>query len=58
MQKRLVADLDAHRFCRGYGNPLVMMGVALDRYLSGRYSILANESMYSQLDNLVCFFIL
>ena len=44
MQKRLVANLDARRFCRGYTNPLAMMGVALDRYLPGRNAMLVNES--------------
>lgn len=42
--KPCVADLDARWFCRGYGNPLAMMGVALDRYLPGRNAMLANES--------------
>ena len=44
-----VIDLDAHRFCRGYTNPLAMMGVALDRYLPGRNAILVNESMYDSI---------
>ena len=51
--KPCVADLDARRFCRGYTNPLAMMGVALDRYLPGRNAMLATSPMYSQLDNLV-----
>ena len=38
-----MADLDAHRFCRGYNTPLAMMGVALDRYLPGRNAMLVNE---------------
>ena len=42
--KPCVADLDAHGFCRGYNNPLAMMGVALDRYLPGRNAMLANEA--------------
>ena len=33
--KPCVADLDAHRFCRGYNNPLAMMGVARDRCIPG-----------------------
>ena len=44
--KPCVADLDARGFCRGYSNPLAMMGVALDRYLPGCNAMLANESMY------------
>jgi len=43
--KPCVADLDAREFCRGYTPPLVMMGVALDRYLPGRNAMLVNESM-------------
>ena len=43
MQPTVVANLDAHGFCRGYNNPLAMMGVALDRYLPGRNAMLANE---------------
>ena len=39
-----VADLDAGRFCRGYTNPLAMMGVALDRYLPRCNAMLANET--------------
>jgi hypothetical protein len=39
-----VADLDARRFCRGYSNPLAMMGVALDRYLPERNAMLVNEA--------------
>ena len=42
--KPCVADLDAGRFCRGYGKPLAMMGVALYRYLPGCNSMLANEA--------------
>ena len=42
--KACVADLDARWFCRGYSNPLAMMGVALDRYLPGRNAILATKS--------------
>ena len=42
--KPCVADLDAHGFCRGYTPPLAMMGVALDRYLPGRNTMLANEA--------------
>jgi len=38
-----MADLDAHRFCRGYSTPLAMMGVALDRYLPVRNAMLVNE---------------
>ena len=41
--KPLVANLDAHRFCRGYNNPLTMIDVALDRYLPGCNAMLANE---------------
>ena len=41
--KPCVSDLDAHRFCRGYTNPLAMMGVALDRCLPGYNAMLANE---------------
>ena len=43
--KPCVADLDAHRFCKGYNNPLAMMGVALDRYLPGRNAMLATKPM-------------
>ena len=39
------SDLDAHGFCKGYNNPLVMMGVALDRCLPGRNAMLENETM-------------
>ena len=42
--KPCVADLDARRFCRGYNNPLAMMGVALDRYLPGCNAMLVNEA--------------
>ena len=35
------ADLDAHGFCGGYSNPRACMGVALDRYLPGRNTMLA-----------------
>ena len=42
--KPCVADLDARGFCRGYTDPLAMMGVALDRYLPGRNAMLANET--------------
>ena len=42
--KPCVADLDAHRFCRWYTNPLAMMGAALDRYLPGRNTMLVNEA--------------
>ena len=42
--KPCVANLDAGRFCRGYTNPLAMMGVALDRYLPGRNAMLATKS--------------
>ena len=41
--KPCVADLDAHRFCRGYTSPLVMMGVAPRRYLPGLGAMLVNE---------------
>ena len=41
--KPCVADLDAREFCRGYTNPLAMMGVALDRYLPGHNAMLVNE---------------
>ena len=44
--KPCVADLDAHRFCKGYNKPLAMMGVALDRYLPGRNTMLATSPMY------------
>ncbi len=44
--KPCVADLDARRFCRGYGNPLAMMGGALDRCLPGRNAMLATSPMY------------
>ena len=47
--KPCVADLDAREFCRGYTNPLEMMGVALDRYLPGRNAMLGNESMYTDI---------
>ena len=43
--KPCVADLDAHRFCRGYTNPLAVMGVALDRVLPGRNAMLATKPM-------------
>ena len=43
--KPCVADLDAHWFCRGYNNPLAMMGVALDRYLPERNAMLATRPM-------------
>jgi len=43
--KPCVADLDAHRFCKGYNNPLAMMGVALDSYLPGRNAMLATSLM-------------
>jgi hypothetical protein len=39
----MYANLDAHEFCRGYGKPLAMMGVALYRYLPGCNAMLANE---------------
>ena len=39
------ANLDAHRFCRGYTTPLAMMGIALDRYLPGRNAMLATRPM-------------
>ena len=42
--KLCVADLDAGQFCRGYTNPLAMMGVALDRYLPGRNAMLVNDA--------------
>jgi len=41
--KPCVANLDARRFCRGYNNPLAMMGAALNRYLLGRNAMLVNE---------------
>ena len=43
--KPCVADLDAHRFCRGYTTPLVMMGVALDRYLPGHNAMFVTKPM-------------
>ena len=43
--KPCVADLDAHGFCRGDGNPLAMMGVALNRYLPGRNAMLVTKPM-------------
>ena len=49
--KPCVADLDARPFCRGYSNPLAMMGVALNRYLPGRNAMLVNESMYRRIIN-------
>ena len=42
--KPSVVDLDARLFAKGYTNPLVMMGVALDRYLPGRNAMLVNEA--------------
>ena len=45
--KLCVADLDARRFCGEYTNPLVMMEVALYRYLPGRNAMIVNEAMYS-----------
>jgi hypothetical protein len=44
--KPCVSDLDARQFCRGYTNPLAMMGAALDRYLPGRNAMLATKPMY------------
>jgi len=43
--KPCVADLDARRFCRGYSNPLAMMGVALNRYLPERNAMLVTSPM-------------
>ena len=40
----MYANLDAHEFCRGYGKPLAMMGVALNRYLPGCNAMLGNEA--------------
>jgi hypothetical protein len=40
-----VADLDVHCFCRGYTNPLAMMGVAPIRYLPGLGAMLATKTM-------------
>jgi len=45
MQPTVVADLDAHGFCRGHTNPLAMMGVALNRYDPGRNAMLVMKSM-------------
>ena len=42
--KLCVVDLDARGFCRGGTTPLVVMGVALDRYLPGCNAMLVNES--------------
>ena len=39
-----VSDLDAHGFCRGYNNPLVMMGATLDRCLPGFQRHACNEA--------------
>ncbi len=41
--KPCVAELDARGFGRGDGDPLAMMGVALDRCLPGRNAMLGNE---------------
>ena len=49
-----MADLDAHCFCRGYDNPLAMMGAALNRYLPGRNAILVNESYVVIYANEIC----
>jgi len=43
--KPCVADLDARWFCRGDGNPLAMMGAALDRYLPGHNAMLVTKPM-------------
>ena len=43
--KPCVADLDAGRFCRGLNTPLAMMGVALNRYLSGYTAMLVTSPM-------------
>jgi len=43
--KPLVANLDARHFCRRYGNPLAMMGVALDHCLPERNAMLVTKPM-------------